>query len=358
LGVEFTKKEHALLEDMKEEVQKAHNRGIPPDAIFKILYTQRDRYLFRKRSSFSALTTPEWLARIVQCSDNKKREIEQLTYWIDGTFTYESETKDHIMLCHLQSKEVFPIRKDSFQKGKTPKLAGEGLYAKLHAVKWNGEYNMSGAFLATPMTEKDILKEKSQPYSAPWMMTDETLKASRESTDNMHSAFLEYFKSPMAIFNNQIKLQKEQMAFVEFYNSKLKAKESFWERSKRFLQQSGQKENYLDLGDLGHKNDVALFFVEGEGTQIINDVRGVIHRLTSKNLTKREQVDLYISLANGFHPQVVTFLLETYGSDNLKFPFDSDEIDMKKALPFFWRMNSPEEFDPVYPMMTMVEGLS
>ena len=72
-------------------------------------------------------------------------------------------------------------------------------------------------------------------------------------------------------------------------------------------------------------------------------------------MDEEERVDLFVSFANGYIPSVCTYLLEQYGAKNLKYPTMDNDMDVVKYLPFFWRMNSPEEFDRVYPLMTLVD---
>ena len=112
------------------------------------------------------------------------------------------------------------------------------------------------------------------------------------------------------------------------------------------------------LDKKGFDEGVALFFIENVGTYITQGLKPVIRDLKASTLPMQKTVDLYVTFTNGYIPSLCTYLLAQYGSHNLKFPTDNNTIDVVKHLPFYWRMNSPEEFDRSYPMITLVDTKS
>ena len=84
-------------------------------------------------------------------------------------------------------------------------------------------------------------------------------------------------------------------------------------------------------------------------------IKEIINTLKAETLTPQESVDLFVSFANGYAPRLCDYLLQHYDHKNLRFPTSENTVDVIKYLPFFYRMNSPEEFDRSYPLMTLVD---
>ena len=359
IGVDLGKKYQALQDEMTEEVKKlkisSEHAGI-------VLYSLIEKFLYQKRSSFSALNGPEWFAKIAKCSDTRRQEIVDLTYWIDGKFFIKERSDKYFVFEHLLTKTHYKALTDSFQKNKDMRPS-ETMAYNMHLIRWHGEYLLSGMMYGEAMTEKDIKNYKIARLETPWILPEKTLEFMNESTDAMYASFVEFFKSPLVIFDTSAQLEKANMDYMEYHrnkvisNNKDLTKESVQNDIKKFEEEFDKKPMDVEMAfkKQGHKRSFCLFFIKNVSTYVCENIKETIHDLKARSLDEEERVDLFVSFANGYIPSVCTYLLEQYGAKNLKYPTMDNDMDVVKYLPFFWRMNSPEEFDRVYPLMTLVD---
>jgi hypothetical protein len=359
IGVDLGKKYQALQEELAEEGRKAKWKI---EHLNIVLYSLIEKFLYQKRSSFSALNGPEWFAKIAKCSDTRRQEILDLTYWIDGKFFIKERSDKYFVFEHLLTKTHYKARTDSFQKNKDMRPS-ETMAYNMHLIRWHKEYLLSGMMYGEPMTEKDIKSYKTARLETPWILTEKTLEFMNESTNNMNEAFMEFFGSPLAVFDTSAQLQKANMDYLDYQRNKIilnnkdVTTESVQEKIKKFRDISGKGDWDMDtpFKKDENKRSFGLFFIKNVGSYTCEGIKETIHDLKARSLNGQERADLFVSFANGYIPPLCTYLLEQYGAKNLKYPTLDNDMDVVKYLPFFWRMNSPEEFDRVYPMMTLVD---
>lgn len=359
IGVDLGKKYQALQEELAEEGRKGK---LKLEHLNIVLYSLIEKFLYQKRSSFSALNGPEWFAKIAKCSDTRRQEILDLTYWIDGKFFIKERSDKYFVFEHLLTKTHYKALIDSFQKNKEMRPS-ETLAYNMHLIRWHGEYLLSGMMYGEAMTEKDIKNYKIARLETPWILPEKTLEFMNESTDAMYASFVEFFKSPLVIFDTSAQLEKANMDYMEYHrnkvisNNKDLTKESVQNDIKKFEEEFDKKPMDVEMAfkKQGHKRSFCLFFIKNVSTYVCENIKETIHDLKARSLDEEECVDLFVSFANGYIPSVCTYLLEQYGAKNLKYPTLDNDMDVVKYLPFFWRMNSPEEFDRVYPLMTLVD---
>jgi Protein of unknown function (DUF3843) len=352
LGKKYTQLKKEILEEGKLKKTEPAKLGI-------VVYSMIEKYLYQKRSSFSALNGPEWFAKIAKCSDTRRQEIIDLTYWIDGKFFMKERQKTHFVFEHIYTKIEYKALIDSFQNNKDMQPRENDAYV-MHLVRWNGEYLLSGMMYTEQMTPTTLKKYKTDPLSTPWILTESYLEKIRESTNNTYEAFLEYFGSPLAIFDSDAEATKNYLAFLNFYSKKVKpdVTDSFEERSKNFTEKVGKENSSVNslIQTKDYKKSVALFFDKEVGVLTLGAIKETIHKLQAPQLTGQEQADLFLDFANGYNPDFCAYLLTKFETKNLKYPTKDIKVKVIKHLPFFWRMNSPEEFDRKYPMMTLVDA--
>ena len=302
------------------------------------------------------------MAKIAKCSDTRRQEIIDLTYWVDGKFLIKERQDRYFVLEHLLTKTQYKARTDSFQKNKNM-LPSETMAYNMHLIRWQEEYLLSGMMYGEEITEKDIKRYRTEQLKTPWILSEASLKIMRDSTAEMREAFLAYFNSPLVVFDTSAQLEKANMDYLDYYRNIMIAKNEGV--TKGFVKEDIQKyrEKYgkaegdfeMQLKKEGFNRSVGLFFIENVGTYVCNEIKETIHDLRAYSLNVQERADLFVSFANGYIPSVCTYMLEQYGDKNLKYPTGDNSVDVVKHLPFFWRMNSPEEFDRVYPMMMLID---
>jgi hypothetical protein len=353
MGIDFSKSEAEQMEIAKKEMKKGTYRDIPPDMIAKMLYSFQDTYLFRKRSTYSALNAPEWLARVARCSDKKRAEIAEMCYWIDGSFWLDGQNEAQIHVKHVQTKQSFWIDKTSIQKS-VPNL-GKNTLLTMHCVKWNGVYQMSGAMQASEETDaKAIEKMERTPVKCAWMQSENSLTIARETTEKMYDAFVEFFGSPLVTFDNAHQMHQKEREYMAYYDKKLVESDEKVRENRKKLGNIEHEEVEFPDSWLNSKHDEAMFFNKNEGLMFFHEVREIIQYLTANTLSKKESMLLFSYIVKDYSPKLGRYLLETYGAKNLIFPIESTKMDVLTYLDFFWRLHSPEEFDKEYPLLTVM----
>jgi hypothetical protein len=352
LGIDFK----GQIQDLKAQaIQEAKASKMPATDLSAILYSYLEKYLYQKRSSYSALNGPEWFAKIAKCSEQRKQEILDLTYWIDGKFYMKEKQKDYFIFEHLITNVQYKARADSFQNNQNMKPSDTTAF-NMHLMRWNGIYWLSGMMFSTEMTPLSIKQYKTKRFDTPWMLPDTILQNMTETTQLMYDAFIAFFGSPMAIFDNNKQLEKANMEYMDYYSTTLKAviTDTFEERSKKFREAVGET-NWKPMSDFhtNTKESIGLFFIKDIGMQTCGGVKEVIKLLKAPTLTKDQEASLFIDFANGYVPPVCAYFLSQYDGKNIKMP-TNESVDSVKHLPFFYRMNSPEEFDRPYPLITMI----
>jgi hypothetical protein len=72
-------------------------------------------------------------------------------------------------------------------------------------------------------------------------------------------------------------------------------------------------------------------------------------------LTDIEQVSLFLDLYLNLLPAVSEYLLQKYPTKNVIFPLQASQVDALQNKEYFWRFYNPQEFEPNYPLLTMVD---
>ncbi len=356
LGVELGEKLRVYQAAIKFE---AFKKRTPINHISAILYSAVEEYLFQKRSSYSALNGPEWFARIATCSETQKQDIIETNYWIDGKFYLKEKQGEYLIFEHILTNITYKALADSFQNNKGFKVSDTTAY-NMHLIRWNGVYVLSGMVYTETMTTDSLKKYKLDYLKTPWILPEEALNSTKETTQLMYESFVEYFGSPLALFDSTQEAEKANNGYMDFYSSKLKGErtDTFEERNKKFKEKTGRVDDKLSSISKHIKKDngVAMFFMKDVGMQYNENAKKTIELLKAPTLSQNESVDLFVDFTNGYIQPFCEYLLSQYGGKNLKFPTKDNDVDVVKHLPFFWRMNSPEEFDRVYPLMTMVDS--
>jgi hypothetical protein len=353
LGVDFKEKMNEQKAELAQEVKRGK---VDAANLYPLSYALLEKFLFQKRSSYSALNGPEWFAKIAKCSEQKRQDIVDLTYWIDGKFYLKEKQKEHFVFEHLLTHVQYKSLINSFQNTHQMPVSDTKAY-NMHMVRWNDTYWLSGMMFTTDMTPASIKKYKAEPFNTPWMLPEARLENMKETTRLMYEAFIGFFGSPMAMFDTEKELEKANLAYMDYYGKTLKAEvtDTFEERNKKFKEEYGKKDGITMSDFHGHtKESVGLFFIEGVGMHTAGAVKECVKLLKAPTITKDEQASLFVDFANGYIPPICDYFLKEYGGKNLKMPV-SETLDVVKYLAFFQRMNSPEEFDRPYPAITMID---
>ena len=200
LGVELGPQ----LEVSKDEIiESAKESDIPIEYQGMFIYAEMEKYLYQKRSSYSALNGPEWFAKIAKCSDTRRQEILDLTYWIDGRFFLKERQPKHFIFEHILTNIQYKALIDSFQNNRNIRPSKTDAYV-MHLIRWNEVYQLSGMMATQATTDERIREYKAERLTTPWILPEKSLEIMKKSTSEMYEAFIEFFKSPLMVFDSSV----------------------------------------------------------------------------------------------------------------------------------------------------------
>jgi Protein of unknown function (DUF3843) len=353
LGVDF----HGRLANAKAELTQEAKQN-PQGAAYLpiVLYNMLESYLYQKRSSFSALNGPEWFAKVAKCPEQRKKEIVDLTYWIDGKFIIKERQKDALIFEHVLTNISYKVRLDSFKNNKELQPSDK-VALNMHLIRWGGEYLLSGMMYSEELTPLSIKKYKASPCETPWILSDKSIAEMYKQTQVMNEAFVEFFDGELITFDTNAQLTKANADYLNFYQQKTNPNKtkSDEERIRKYREMMGTTEQKMfDTAFSEDAKSFGMFFIKDVGVYTCQNVKSLITLLKAPKLTMDEVAYLFVDLSNGYVPPLCDYLLKKYGTKNVRFPTIDNTMDAVKYLPFFHRMNSPEEFDKSYPMITVM----
>jgi hypothetical protein len=345
MGIEFGNS----IKDQLESISFKHklNPNFEP-----LLYQAKEEFLCRKRSSFGALNAPEWMAMVCRCSEDKKQEIRELSKRHYKHFVHEGvESKDFIKFRHYVTEREYLVYKGSFQAN-VDKIK-EGNICEMYLIKWDKKWWLSGTIMS--YTENSAVRElkevKMQQIDNQWILDEKALAFNKESAVDMEKAFVQLYGSRLKLCSSVEDMQSILMDVSE-QNAKNKGTHKEFTANKAKRNSSYENQMVASLKkEFGKNTDLGVFFLKAQGTQMMVGPKETTDALQAKTLSKEDSTELFISLSNGYAPQVAQYFLDNYPTENVKVPGLS-KIDALKNMPYFWRFNSPEEYDEVYPLYT------
>jgi len=209
---------------------------------------------------------------------------------------------------------------------------------------------MSGTMMSfgeIPAYKLENLKKDIQntPFYA---YTQEQQTTLHQNTELMYQLFLEYFDSPIILFEKNAALHKAMKEFGDFYNERRvtdkeaakKAKEKY-DRKYDQLSEDRKIENLQYDAPKG----IGLIFLPMVGNIIDPDLGEVISLMKASSLSIEEAQFLFGNLlGQDTHYFVTSYLLQHYPTHNLKYPIPSSQIDVIREAHFLSRFLNPNDF--------------
>jgi hypothetical protein len=347
MGIEFGNNINNQLESLSVKEKLTPNFGV-------LIYQFKEDYLYRKRSSFGALNATEWLALVCRCSEDKKQEIRELSERHSKHFVSEgSESKDFLKFRHYVTEKEYLVFKDSFQKSISKIKQGD--ICEMYLVKWDKKWWLSGAMISYPQnsSERNLKDVKMKQIENQWILDEKALSVNRQTAIDLEKAFIQLYGSRLKLCRS---VEELQAILNDISEQSAKNKGNYDEFKERKEDRNPSIANTITASlkkEFGNNTDLAVFYLEGQGTQMMVGAKETIDALKAKNLPLEDSVELFISLSNGYAPQVAQYFLENYPTKNVKIP-GSSQINALKNMPYFWRFNSPAEYDKIYPLYTTI----
>jgi hypothetical protein len=343
---------------LKDAVLKyATNRKTTKPSIFDdnmMLYTIQEDYIYSKRCSFAAMNAPTWFSKIARCTDKKQLEINNLQYRHQGTYLFQGEDEKYALFTHVVTDREYKVFKDSFKQGAPLGKVNKTAFI-MTLIQWEGEWMLTGTMAGWTMSARDLEQQKAQPLLTPWVLPPEKLERMRETTNLMYQAFLEYFGSPLALFNNRKEFEKASGEFFQYYNQQRGGSKKDFERRKQTFERKFDKLAKPAFEDLPSGSDYGLIFLEGVGIVTLFDLKDTLNGLTKENPTKMEEVDLFYDLMANHDPDVAEYFLQRFGHKNFKNPNEKSGVNAWETRHFYWRFYHPGEFGDKYPMINEID---
>ena len=332
----------------------------PPEHISKMIYMLSEPYTFSVRSSFSALNTAEWFAEVARCSPEVKDAIRQTQQGHTGNYQLVDDTnKIYYVFRHEQTDRLYRVRRDSLFGGKP--LPGSATKSDLMAMnlrKWHNDWWLSGILISVPINEDQRKAYQDKLVRDAWLYDDDKLASVREAEVGQERAFLACFGSPLAIFQNE----KEYMAAADRLmevSNQMNMKHDvvlppgheakMQRRSEQF------KEGNRLPPEFRKAKDVSMFYRSGVGSMIFTNVKAdAIDILTASAPTEKQRKELFEFMAISMNPDLGRYLLDTYGTHNFRYPIEASRVNAVRDIEFLWRFYSPDEFGPIYPMVSLI----
>ena len=343
----------AFADDM-DELFAASPPQIQREMIAKFMYANREKYLYAHRFSFGALNAPELFAKLATCPEPKIEEIKNLALVHSGKFTYEGAENNYFLFRHLVTKQLYRVRQDSVQQPPTD-ATDKSIY-DFSVVKWDNDWWITGILIVNELSPAKITNYQDQPFTKSWMYAPEQLQKLQESTELMYASFVEYYGSPLAIFDSPAKLEASLEDYFDFHAEKQGLADEGYKKRREAFKNEQQKLRSAAIQDLpDEEKPTGIFFMKGVGTITIANIAEIIRMMEAPSLSEKEQVDLFLDLYINLLPAVSEYLLQNYPTKNVKFPLPGSQVDALQNKEYFWRFYNPQEFAPIYPLLTMVD---
>ena len=353
LGTELGPK---MLAAQRENVTK-----FSPEYAGQMAYMTAEPYAFSVRSSFSALNAAEWFADVARCAPAVKDAIRQTQFVHMGNFDLVSEAdKTYYEFRHLQTRRLYRVRRDSLRNGKPLARETRNDMFMMSLRQWQTDWWLSGILAALPATEAQLADFKAKPVSQAWLYDEADLAKVRESERAQEQDFLAFFGGPLAIFANEKDYFAAADALMKYSrDNRPKAMRDVVllpDEQARLDKKRDQFTGQQSLPAQFRKaNDIGLYYRSGMGSMIFSNVKtDAIDLLTAAAPTDKQRRELFEYVVVSMNPWLGRYLLDTYGTRNFKFPVSRSRVDAVRDIEFFWRFYSPDDYGPVFPMITLV----
>jgi hypothetical protein len=319
---------------------------IEPSAL---IYSVQDPYLYVQRSSYAAMTVPEWMAKVVRGSDEVKASLLAMKRYFNGKFRYEGTDENYHHFVHPRNGRSYPLRIEDFPLQQSDLSVGE--FMQFPLVPWQGKWYMSGLATKASPDEPD---SQTQAYSGVhYKYASEAEQATmRESVGLMEQAFLETFGQPVVLFDSEEKAQKKLREYTERYQ------QMAWDKippDERPQTRPEVPNSDFIIGTSDEQGRLGVVLIAGQGLCVLSRLYELVEKLRQEDpLPRAEAQQLFWRwLGEECPPTITQYLLDHEPTHQLKLPMPS-KVDWIPELPFLQRYFFPKSFDEPTPEMSAV----
>ncbi len=322
-------------------------------------YAMEDDYIYNKRSGYSALSTLEWFCGVANCSSDTQLDILQMSKRIMSQFLFEKEEGNYWVFKEMYTDRLFSMRKESVNLPRYARIKGQ--MQAMTIVPWKEAWWMSGTMMSLgEIPAYKLERMKQEIHNTPfYAYTEEQQTTLYQNTESMYLLFLEYFGTPIVLFEKNNELQKAMKVFGDFCNERQvtdkeaakKAKEKYDSRYKNLADDKKIENLQFDA-----PKGVGLIFLPMVGNIIAPNLGEIISLMKAPSINREDTLLLYRTLfSEKAHYFVTNYLLNHYPTHNLKYPIPSSQIDVVKEAHFLNRFLNPNDFGVAIPNIRNVD---
>lgn len=338
-----------FMETMQEDTIEFQNQ---------MLYALEEDYIFKFRTSFSALSITEWFAQLIDGSDYIKEQIKHTKKRLLSFFIFEGHNEDYWEFKHVQTDKNIKVVRKSVNIDLHKNNIGD--CCSLQLVQWKGEWWLSGTFLNIGINNKDFIEQQRKDFSSiPYHIYTEEEKAKLHAeVASEEELFLKFYKQKMVFFDNQKALQEQMNAFMAYCNEhRVKDKKAADLAQKKYDALKGNKEGGGEDWKWEEGKKICQFYVSGTGSIMTQDIPNTIKLMEKDELTLEEETILFCDLFSELnHPEISQYLIENHSTKNLFYPIPLSEIKPIDYVEFLLRYWNPDEFREAIPNMRYMPG--
>jgi len=350
LGMDFLPEFVVAAADLREKLDR-EMPGRENDNVFKaMIYDIEQSFYFDKRTSFMAMTAPQWFSKVVRCSDKTRNQIADL-HLHKGIYLIKTNQKETIQCEYVSTGRLYEVSKSSMDKILPVKLA-VGDHLVMNIVEWNGLWHQVGIMTTN---DKSVEELRKLPIEDIYFYDEAQLLKAQETTNAHEQAFLELFGTRWVISENVEEINQKYRDWAMYFWEKTPHKTSDREAERGEYRAVLAKMNFIDLKpiELDEHTDFGLFFEPNIGVMATLSMQATIDALQAAEPTKEEIKTAYFGITRDVEHTLGKYLIQTYGAQNFRFPFNST-ISAVDNLDYIHIFEFPNDMGPPCPNVTMV----
>lgn len=322
-------------EERQQMIREKEGNMRPEEASYIIL----EDYAYLKRSSFSAMSSVDLLAKAAKVSADKKEAIKNLERHA-GLYEYQSSDIKYHIFQHVQTLKTYSVIKSSFQ----PSPFRKGQVFATTFIPWDGYWALSGLLIGVSETgfpKPGLLEaEREKPLENKSLWSAAQKEKIRASIKKEHQVFLDTFGSSLLFYTDK-KTYRNDM--IRFYSNLRKV---INDSTTLDIEEEEQIEDMIrNLTSQLEIEESAVFHDLQTGIAIFYKIPVIIELLEKAEPTAEDIQKLFTFFVRKENPySFLKYLLEQYPTDNLQFPDDKDAFDVPKHLHFLRRFYHPDDF--------------
>lgn len=294
-------------------------------------YDLRIGQLFSLRCCLGGLTTCEWTARILRCSDALRDSLNAIRPKLGGYFVYMGKDDRHYFFQHHPTARRIHVVIASVDVETPP---GEVWF--MSVILWKGEFWVQGAS-SSGFKLRDVPQSSLAGGIPELLMTAEEREQWLDAARLQERKFLEVIGDHLQIFATPKEAYAAQERIFQAINEE-------------FSGHPSGKLPPLDFDGFEPEQPLAMFFIPGMGVVFCPYTPVVVDYLRSPSTSNFDQAQVTNTLFKFVHPFAVDYILTHYPTDALGWP--GMRIDVPKDAKFLSTYFLPEQAGPPVPLIS------